>query len=174
MKLPSHVKLHTRSNSLTPTQFADDMQMMKESKDDHDIFSSTKFIDQRFMKRRPTETRKGKIFTPQLKKRNLESTTSLPALKAFSEYSSLVSDSSVFEGNDSALASSLDIELDANGQPLFDNMSSNGNSVARDDGEEGSEEVPMKNRMARPTIKKKSTFLGRERNSSVSSDDSQN
>lgn len=68
------------------------------------------------------------------------------------------------------MASSIDIELDSNGQPIFDNMSANGDPTYRGNGEEASEEVPVKSRMARAAIKKKSGFFAKERNGSVSSD----
>jgi len=102
-----------------------------------------------------------------------QSTSSLPAIKNLSDFQdSVASESSVFDGNDSAYASSVDIELDSNGQPIFDNSSCNGDSNSRMEGEDGSEELSVKVRMARTGVKKKSGFWVQDRNGSVSSEGS--
>ena len=125
------------------------------------------------MKKFASEKYNSANFTPQLKHRGLDSNKSLPALKSLSEFwSSAKSDSSFFDWSESGMASSIDIELDSNGQPIFDNMSANGDPNFKGEGEEASEEVPVKSRMARPAIKKKSAFYAKERNESVSSEES--
>lgn len=89
------------------------------------------------------------------------SSTSLPAIRNMSDYyESNASESSVFDGNDSAVASSLDLSLDANGQPIFDNISASGDNSAPIANDHSSEGVPLKpKKLKRQAIKKKSGFI---------------
>ena len=86
--------------------------------------------------------------------------TSLPAIRNTSDYNEAgASDSSVFDGNDSAVASSLDLSLDASGNPIFDNISASG------DNNDGSSEVPVvKTKSKRQRVKKKSGFRKMDQN----------
>lgn len=169
MRLPSHVKkTHFRSNSVTPV----DTQANKYMKNSF-LFDQLNPINTNVglkITKAPSEN----MSTPQLRSTGLDSSNSLPAIRNLSDfYESAVSESSIFDGNDSELASSINIDLDANGQPYFDNMSANGDSANyKMEGEEGSEEVPIKSRKARAGVKKKSAFCGQERKNSVSSDGS--
>jgi hypothetical protein len=73
-------------------------------------------------------------------------------------YESVASDSSVFDGNDSAAASSLDLSLDANGQPIFDNI-----SASAENNDDVSNEIPVvKPKLKRQGVKKKSGFRTNE------------
>jgi hypothetical protein len=89
------------------------------------------------------------------------SCNSLPAIRNISEYyASGASESSVFDGNDSAVTSSLDLSFDADGNPQFDNISLNEDKNPNGDDKDNSEEVPVakKKRMKRVGVKKKSGF----------------
>jgi hypothetical protein len=101
------------------------------------------------------------------------SSNSLPAIRNSSDfYDSVASESSIFDGNDSALASSVDIELDTNGQPIFDNLSNAGDSAnGKMEYSDNSDDAPLVSRV-RNAVKKKSGFAARERKLSVSSDES--
>ena len=167
MRLPGHMKKsQNRSNSVTPV----DTNTNKYIKTSF-LFDQLNPINTNQLKFNKKSSEN--ITTPQLKDVGLDSSNSLPAIRNTSDYqSSVYSDSSYFDGNDSAAASSIDIELDANGQPVFDNMSNNGDSGSKVEGEDNSEEVPMKNRMKRSGVKKKSGFHVQARKNSVSSDGS--
>lgn len=169
MRLPSHVKrTHFRSNSVTPVDTQSDKYIMKNS-----------FL---FDRLNPVNTKSGLKFTknssennatPQLRSAGLESSNSLPAIRNLSDYyDSAVSESSCFDGNDSAYASSIDIELDANGQPWFDSNSINGDSNSINNGDDSSADIPAKSKMARIGVKKKSGFCVQDRKGSVSSEGS--
>lgn len=153
MRLPSHVnKTHFRSYSLTPI----DTQTNKYMKNSF-------LFDRLGGDTTPEQVKFTKVSSENnsagLKPAGLRSSNSIPAIRNLSDYQdSQHSESSVFDGNDSAYASSIDIELDANGQPIFDNYSGNGDSNSRQEGEDGSEEGSAKIRMARPGVKKKSGF----------------
>lgn len=113
----------------------------------------------------PTKTVLSKVSSEnvqnKVKNNMFGSSTSLPAIKNMSDYyNSAASDSSVFDGNDSAVASSLDIELDANGQPIFDNISACGENSAPIANDYSSDSgVPLKSKkLKREVVKKKSGF----------------
>lgn len=157
VRLPAHVKkLHVRSNSVTPVDSGTDKYMKSSflfDKVNNELPSPLPFV-----KTGSENVNSGMKLTGP------ESSQSLPAIKNLSDfYDSAVSDSSCFDGKDSELASSVDIELDANGQPYFDNMSVGGGSNKDGvEGEDGSEEIPVritvKGRMAKGGVKKKSGF----------------
>lgn len=165
MRLPSHVKnKHFRSNSVTPID-TNTGGYMKDS------FLFDKVNPNSGVAPKPLKLGKFNSEKIAANSAGVGSTNSLPAIRNLSDYQdSYASESSVFDGNDSAYASSIDIELDENGQPVFDRMSNMGDSLSGKEGnEEGSEEVQVMGR-TKPGVKKKSGFAPRERNDSVSSE----
>lgn len=155
MRLPSHVKkTHFRSNSLTPIETRDNKfqrsafmsEQINSGQPRYDGPHSMSFKDMKLT-----------AFTPHVRARQYDSSSSIPALRSVGG-ESIYTESSVFDGNDSDAASMIDIRLDANGQPYFDNVSANGDSSFRGEGEEGSEEVSVKRQLIKPVAKKKSAF----------------
>ena len=164
MRLPNHVKnKHFRSHSVTPID-TNTGGYMKDS------FLFDKVNPNSGAPPNPVKLGKFNSESKALHSAGVGSTNSLPAIRNMSDYQdSVASESSLFEGNDSAYASSIDIELDENGQPVFDKMSNAGDSMSgRDANEEGSEDNQVMSRTKRG-VKKKSGFCVRERNDSVSS-----
>lgn len=147
MRLPAHVtKLHGRSNSMTPV--------------DHG-HSHTLLFDQ--FQANPPKPVLGKFSSEAVDRgqgKMFGSSSSLPAIKNMSDYyESAASDSSCFDKNDSELASSIDIQLDANGQPIFDNVSySNDNSQNIDSENSFEPQVSKPKSQKRNALKKKSAF----------------
>lgn len=152
MRLPSHMtKLHHRSNSVTPVDTGSQNAM-----------NSNFLFDQMQSSEPRPKPVLNKICSEDVhfkgRHKIFESCNSLPAIRNISDYyESMASDSSVFDGNDSALASSLDLSIDEEGQPIFhDNNSESGDNSRR---EEGSEGVPLKSKkLKRVAVKSKSGF----------------
>ena len=115
MKLPAHVKKsHIRSNSVTPADFS--TNSYPASPDLSGLQSPKVGLKQAL---------KLEKYTFEAKSLGHNSTRSIPGLQNLSDLgSSLASNSSIFDGNDSEIASAIDIELDENGQPMFDGESS--------------------------------------------------
>ena len=156
MRLPAHVKKsHIRSNSVTPADYS--TGSYPESPDLSGLQSPKVGLKQAL---------KLEKYSSEVKSLGHNSMRSIPALQNLSDLgSSLASNSSVFDGNDSEIASAIDIELDENGQPVFDGESSL-------QWKDNSEEIPVKNKnKTRPAVNKKSAFC-RGRQDSISSDES--
>jgi hypothetical protein len=115
MKIPSHVKKsHTRSNSLTPANYSTGSYP-----------GSPDLIGLQNSKASLKPALKLNKYTSNVRSLGHNSTRSIPGIHNLSDLgSSLASNSSVFDGNDSEVASAIDIELDENGQPVFDGDSS--------------------------------------------------
>jgi len=154
MRLPTHVtRPHFRSNSLTPA-------------DTGKYMSNTFLFDQLKSPSTPGKLQLNKISSEDVTSshrfagRMFDSSNSLPAIRNMSDYyESVASESSIFDGKDSALASSLDLSLDTNGQPLFDNMSMNDDSANPNANVDNSEEIPIKPKLGkRIKVPKKSGF----------------
>lgn len=164
MQLPSHVKQkHFRSNSFN----SNDMQANKYISNNF-LFDKTSHAGNPGVNKLSKNISEG--YAPSYGKNLLNngSSTSLPAIRNMSDFhNSYASESSIFDGNDSAFASSVDIELDANGQPIFDNTSNAGDSASgRMDGNDNSDDAPQSR--ARLAVKKKSGFAAKERKLSLS------
>lgn len=169
MQLPSHVKQkHFRSNSLN----CNDAQANK-------YVSNNFLFDKATPAGHPGIIKFSKHTSQEYAKSHVKNTlhkgssTSLPAIRNLSDFhGSYASESSIFDGNDSAFASSVDIELDANGQPIFDNASNAGDSAnGRMDSNDNSDDSHQISR-ARLAVKKKSGFAAKERKLSMSDDES--
>lgn len=155
MRLPAHVKKsHIRSNSLTPA--------------DHSTGSypgSPDLVGLQSMKSGLKPALKLNKYTSEAKSLGHNSMKSIPAIHNLSDLgSSVASNSSVFDGNDSEIASAIDIELDENGQPVFE-----GDSTLQS--KDNSEEIPVKNKKTRIAVNKKSAFC-RGKQDSISSNES--
>lgn len=155
MRLPAHVKKpHMRSNSLTPADLSTGSYP-----------GSPDLASLQGLKSGLKPALKLNKYTSEVKSLGHNSMKSIPAIQNLSDLgSSVASNSSVFDGNDSEVASAIDIELDENGQPVFE-----GDCTLQS--KDNSEEIPVKSKKARIPVNRKSAFC-RGRQDSVSSDQS--
>jgi hypothetical protein len=179
MRLPSYVKQkHFRSTSLGNIMSGDQTSLTPIDTQTNKYISNNFLFDKASPLGHPGINKISKMssvgIAPSYAKNALKmgSSTSLPAIRNSSDfYDSVASESSIFDGNDSALASSVDIELDANGQPMFDNLSNAGDSACgKMESSDNSDDAPCISR-ARMAVKKKSGFAARKL--SVSSNESE-
>jgi hypothetical protein len=179
MRLPSYVKQkHFRSISLGNIMSGDQTSLTPIDTQTNKYVSNNFLFDKASPLGHPGIYKISKMSSvgvaPSYAKNALKmgSSTSLPAIRNSSDfYDSVASESSIFDGNDSALASSVDIELDANGQPIFDNLSNVGDSAnGKMEYSDNSDDAPCISR-ARMAVKKKSGFAARKL--SVSSEESE-
>jgi hypothetical protein len=179
MRLPSYVKQkHFRSTSLGNIMSGDQTSLTPIDTQANKYISNNFLFDKASPLGHPGINKISKMpsvgIATSYAKNALKtgSSTSLPAIRNLSDFcDSVASESSIFDGNDSALASSVDIELDANGQPWFDNLSNAGDSASgKMESSDNSDDAPCIGR-ARMAVKKLSGFAARKL--SVSSDESE-